>query len=180
LNGNVVTVQPSVLSKSVKRTFTASGTIQSTAAGAITLAATGCQDLITSLGTEFSNYGQEYSEFNVKKIGLHLFPSTTSATSTTGPYQGGFVMSDWAQLKPTTLTSMFQSDALIKKSTLEEFEYNVRAPNLPNFKLWNPIGTAIPIDRDFGFAYSSVSTLAVSSNIYSALFELDVEFRLPY
>jgi hypothetical protein len=161
------------------RKFSYVNTKASDASGLITLNASGCADVIGFLGTEFSNFAQEWTEFRVKSYSLHWFPSTTNATSTTGPFQGGYVVAPWAQLKPTTLTSMQQSNQLVKFSTMEEKEICVIRPTGPNFLLWNPVGTVLPIDRDFGLVESGISTVAVSSTIYTRLYELEVEFRLP-
>lgn len=178
--GSVVTLRPTVGSQTVRRKFAATGSILSTAAGAVTLSSTGCNDLITSLGSEWSNYAQEYSEFRIVKLGIHFLPCTTSATSTTGPYQGGLAVCPWAQLKIASLASLHQSDQLMIFSTLEEKIVMVTGSGMSNTKLWNPVGTALPIDRDFGITYVNEGTLAVSSNIYVAVFELFAEFKVPF
>jgi len=167
------------MNKIIKRRFTVNSNISSDASGVVVLTATGAADIITLLGTEFSNFSQEFSEYRVLTVGVHIFPSTTNATSSTGPYQGGILLAPWAQLKPTTLDNVRQSDSLVKFSTLEEKNVRIMAPNGPNFKLWTGTSTALALDRDFGFTWVSVGTLAVTSRIFTALFELEVEFRLP-
>jgi len=179
--GSLVIFKPTLRSQTVDRSFRIPGLIRSTAAGVIALTATGGQDIITSLGTEWSNFAQEFSEFRVKSVGIEFTPSTTNSTATTGPYQGVLLVTPWAQLKPTTSASVLQADQITKFSTLEEREVQVNPPAFPNAALWNPVGTALPIDRDYGFTYISVgSVLAVSSDIFTGIFKIHAEFKVPF
>ena len=177
--GTLVTLTAGIAQKSVMRRFSLAGTVSSDASGIIALTASGCADLISALGTEWTNFSQEYAEFRPLRYGIRFFPSTTNATSSTGPYQTGVVACTWAQLKPTSVNSIYQASEMIKWSTLEEKEIGVKA-NFANSKLWNPVGTAMPIDRDFGLAYIGLASVAVSSRVFTILFEMDAEFRTPY
>lgn len=177
--GRLVVMVPQMFSTTVLRRFAQNRPISSDASGVIATTARGGADLIASLAAEFSNFSQEYTEFRILKLGYYFAPSTTSATSTTGPYQGILLTAPWAQLKPTTSTSGFQSNQLVKFSTLEEKEIIVNRPNSANHSLWNPVGTALPIDRDFGLFYFPIGALAVSSIIFQEIEEMWCEFRTP-
>ena len=178
-NGELITLRPSIADASVRRKFAVAVSRSSDASGLLAISSVGFADVIASLGAEYTNFAQEFSEFRPISLGIHFFPNTTNATSTTGPYQGGVCACPWAQIKLTTLSSMQQSNALVKFHTLEEKEIKITRPLGPNFLLWNPVGTAIPIDRDFGMTSIGLTTLAVSSSIFTLLYELEVEFRLP-
>jgi len=166
---------------SVHRRFAVGANIGSDVSGNVALLSYGTADIISALGVEWTNFAQEFQEFRVKKLGFWFTPSTTSATSVSGPFQGGMVGAPWSQLKPTGVNSLYQSNDLVKWSTLEEKEIDIIAPTTVNAKLFTPYGTAIVLDRDFGFSFQSISpgTLAASSRIFTLLFEMWVEFRTP-
>ena len=180
-NSNRVVLTPQIFSRSVMRRFVSTGNISSNASGVVTLVSYGCADTITALGTEWTNFAQEFQEFRVAAFASWFTPSTTNATSVTGPYQGAMIACAWAQLKPTNEATIFQSNQLVKFSTLEEKEIVVNRPATGNALLFNPYGTAVPIDRDFGLSLQSVQTgtLAASSRIFTSLTEMWVEFRTP-
>lgn len=178
--GRLVRLQPKVFSPVVRRRFVIGTNANSDASGNIPIFATGCADVIGFLGTEWSNFAQEFSEFRVESLGYWFAPATTNATSSAGPYQGGILAAPWAQLKPVSANSLYQSNEIIKFSTLEEKEVVVRRPSGANFQLWTAFGTAIPIDRDYGLSYISAGTLATSSKIYTVVYEVWAEFKLPY
>jgi len=178
--GRLVRLQPKVFSPITSRRFALTANQSSDASGNLLFFSTGCADIIGFLGTEWTNFAQEYSEFRVRSLGYWFAPATVNAVSSTGPYQGGMVAAPWAQIKPTGANSIFQSNELIKFSTLEEKEVVVKAPNGANFQLWTAYGTTVPIDRDFGLTFFSVGTLAASSKIYTVVYELWADFKLPY
>jgi len=176
--GELVILRPMFKTRDVRRKFSASADISSSGAGAIALTANGAADIISTLGSEWTNFAQEYSQFRVRSVGIHFFPSTTSATSSTGPYQAGVVGCCWCGLKSPSASAIQQANELVKWSTLEEKELLIVNPT-ENTKLWNPVGTALPIDRDFGFAFVGVGTVAISSRIFTVTYVLDTEFRVP-
>jgi len=166
---------PSKKSGVVVRVFRIPGTASSTAGGALTLVATGCAALITALGTEFTNFAQEFQEYRVKALETTFFPATTSATSVTGPYQVGVLCTPWWQFVPATLVTMEQSVQMKEWSSL--YMEKVMVKGFANSDLWTPTTAAIVADRDFGIAYQSVGTFAASSLVFVTLGKLTVEFR---
>jgi hypothetical protein len=138
----------------------------------------GVNATITALGAEWSNYAQEYQEFRVKRLGFHFFPCTTSATSTTGPYQGGMIAAPWQQNAISNVGSLEQGSALIKFSTLEEKEIWV-VPQFSNNKLWTDTQVTLTADKEFGLSFAGVGALALNSQIYQVLYQMEVEFQLP-
>jgi len=163
----------------VRRSFAVGQDISSTAGGAITLTALSGQAVITALGTEWTNFAQEFQQFRITRIATRFFPSTTSATSVTGPYQAGMYGCSFAGFVPTTASTLAQGKPLLKWSTLDECEVTIHGSRFPNSKLWNIYNVAIPADRDYGFAYTNAGTLAASSRIFSTLIELSAEFQGP-
>jgi len=163
----------------VRRTFAYGATISSDASGQIGITSIGVTDAITSLSTEFTNFSQEYGEFRVKSLTRRFFPSTTSATSTTGPYQSVIMVAPWKQFRPANSASLYQSPSKDTFSTLYEQYIKVTSDNFLNGKLWTPVGTALGADRDFGISYVLVSAVAVTSRIFTVIDEIEVEFRLP-
>ena len=174
-----VVLTPQLFSTTVQRRFTYPASVSSDASGNVVLSAFGCADTIANLGVEWTNFAQEFLEFRVRRFGLWLTPSTTNATSSTGPYQSAIVAAPWVQLKPTSVNTIYQSNQLVRFSTLEEKEIIVNSPATENAKLWNAYGTALPIDRDFGIVYTSIASMATTSRIFSTLTEMWVEFRTP-
>jgi hypothetical protein len=163
--------------RSVNRTFSSPGVILSTAGGLITLNPVSSQQIITALGTEFTNFAQEFQSFRILRLRVHFLPATTSATSTTGPYQGGLLVAPWSQLVPSAISTLQQSSEKVIFSTLNERIIQTRNVTA-NSHLWNVTGTALPADRDFGLAWTNVGTLAASSTIFVTSYELDVVFRM--
>lgn len=177
--GELVILKPSInVNRIVRRKFRTGATISSTAGGVISFATISVSQVITALGSEFTNFAQEYLEYRVMSIRRWFIPSTTNATSTTGPYQGGVVAGAWQQLTMPSSVSLLQSNELVEFSTLEEKKILV-LPRFTNSKLWNAYGVAYPADRDFGLAWYGVGTLAVSSQIFAYIDELHVEFQMP-
>jgi len=166
-------------SPSVKRKFAYGQIVSSTGAGAITLLAISFADAVTALSTEWSNFAQEFQEFRPVCLRIYFCPATTSATATTGPYQGAMALAPWQQFRIVAFSTIQQSNELTKFSTLEEKEV-VIYPKMPNDKLWNQVGVAFPVDRDFGLAFLSFgSVLAVSSVIFSLMIEVEAIFKNP-
>jgi hypothetical protein len=176
--GVLVVLRPSRMTQTVIRKFAIATTANSDASGILLLNTQSVSANITSLGAEFTNFSQEFQQYRVLRFGIHFFPSTTNATSTTGPYQGGVISAGWQQKAPTTVSSIEQAMELIKFSTMEEKEIYL-IPGFQNCKLWNDTTVAYPVDRDFGLVFQGVSTLAVSSSIFTLLKELTVEFQMP-
>jgi len=163
---------------SVVRHFSVGVTLSSSATGVIPQQSPGGATIITALGAEWSNFAQEFQQYRIRKLGFHFFPCTTAATSTTGPYQGGMIATNWQQNALSNTGSIEQSAKLIKWSTLEEKNPWV-LPSFENAKLWNDATIALPVDRDYGLSYASVGALALNSQIFQVLYEMEVEFRLP-
>jgi len=163
----------------VRRTFSIASSINSDASGNIALAPVGCGDIITLLTTEFTNYSQEFQEYRLKSLTMKFFPSTTSATSTTGPYQAALMVSGWKQLRPAAIGTLYQSRSKEIFSTIYEKYIKITTENFPNGKLWNSVAVAYPADRDFGLVWVGLGTVAVTSRIFTTVYELDVEFRIP-
>jgi len=163
----------------VMRKFAYPVQINSTGAGAVTLAAVSFGDAVTALSTEWTNFSQEFQEFRPVSIRVYFCPATTNSTAVTGPYQGAMALAPWQQFRITSFTTIQQSNELVKFSTLEEKEIIIY-PKMSNDKLWNAVGVAFPVDRDFGFAYLSFgATLALSSAIFSVLIEVEAQFKNP-
>jgi len=179
--GRLIILIPQVYSNIVQRRFLNTLNLTSDASGNVLLVARGAADAIASLAAEWTNFAQEFLEFRVVSLGYWFTPATTNATSSTGPYQGCILAAPWAQLKISAATTIYQSNSLVKFSTLEEKEIIVKKPSTINSSSFNPYGTALPIDRDFGIAYFSptTSTLATSSRIMVLMEEMWVEFRTP-
>jgi len=179
-DGKMVIFSNRFTDKRVTRTFGIDGTVSSTGAGLITLAAISGINLITALGSEFTNFSQEFQEFRVKRIRSHFLPSTTSATSTTGPYQGAMIVAPWKQFVPTTLSTLEQGAQKEIFSTLQETKVQCSSAGFPNAMLWTATSSAIVADRDFGIAYTLLpaSPIAVSSRIFSLYHEMVIEFRI--
>jgi len=177
--GVVVLLPPRLFSQRVMRKFTYSTVLNSSAAGIIALTNFSAQDIVSGLGSEFSNFAQEFQQFRIRQMGGRFFPATTNATSTTGPYQGAMILAPWAQLRPSTANTVNQSDQLVQWSTLEEKEICVPSPNQGNFKLFNVTNVAMVVDRDYGISYFSLGTLAVSSAIFVVNWFIIVEFATP-
>jgi hypothetical protein len=155
-----------------------SQTISSTAGGDVTIASIGVMTTVnTTLGTEFTNYAQEYQQYRVKSMKIHAIPSTTSATTTTGPYQTGMIICPYLQLPLTALNSLQQAEQKEIWSTLQETKVFLRSPL--NANLWNEFNVAYPADRDFGFSYGLLiaGSFAASSRVATFAVEIDVEFR---
>lgn len=174
----LVVLRPSLVQRRVMRQYGLKSTFSSSAGGVIAAASQAVSTIITSLGTEFTNFAQEFQSYRVKSMKVRMFPATVNATSTTGPFQGGMLIAPWSQFPLTADASILQSNQLVKFSTLEEKEIEILNPLL-NTKLWNEYGVAYPADRDFGFSYSSIGTLAASSVIYYVLYQLEVEHQAP-
>jgi hypothetical protein len=163
----------------VTRNFLATQLVTSDAGGSVAIASlTVAGQINTTLGTEFTNYAQEYQQFRVKSIKAHFWPSTTSATSTTGPYQGALILAPYIQFPLTALTSLQQAEQKEIWSTLQETKVYLSSISFDNGKLWNEFGVTYPQDRDFGFSYGLLgSSVAASSRIGQWAVELVVEFR---
>jgi hypothetical protein len=167
------------LGKAIDRWFTNKGTLSSGVGGTITITTISCGDIITALGTEFTNFSQEFEQYRLNAIEVHFLPATVNATSVTGPYQGAMELCPWQQLRLTGAASIDQSPSMATFSTLEEENFRF-LPRMPNEKLWNSVGVALPVDRDFGLAYASFgATLAASSVIFNIAQRLHVTFRMP-
>jgi hypothetical protein len=149
----------------------------STAGGIITLNPVSSQQVLTALGTEFTNFSQEFQSFRILRLRVHFLPATTSATSTTGPYQGGLLVAPWSQLLPSAISTLQQSSEKVIFSTLNERIIQTQNVTV-NAHLWNVVGTSLPADRDFGLAWTNIGTLAVSSTIFVTSYEVDVVFRM--
>jgi len=179
--GKLVILNPRLYSRTVTRKFAYSGSVSSSAGGAVALVAASVSGAITGLRTEWTNFAQEYQQFKVLSFKYYFAPATTNATSVTGPYQGFMMVAPWCQQAQTTSASVQQSTELVKFSTLEEKEIEVRSQRFANAaNLWNQYNVAYPADRDFGLTYVSVGTLAASSVIFYVLAELQAEFRQSY
>jgi len=179
-DGKMVIFSNKFTDKRVVRTFGIDGTISTTAGGAVAVAAITTANLITALGTEFTNFSQEFQEFRVKRLRSHFLPSTTSATVSTGPYQGAMIVSPWKQFVPTTISTLEQSSQKEVFSTLQETKVQQSSAGFPNALLWTGTNAAIVSDRDFGIAYASLpaSPMAASTRLFSLYHELVIEFRL--
>lgn len=151
--------------------------ISSTAGGVISFVNSSSQSFITALGTEFTNFAQEYSSFRIKHIEIKFLPRTTSATSVTGPFQGGLAICPWFQFPYANATSLQQSPDYEVVSTLETSRTFVVLPRGPNHQLWNEFGVSIPADREFGLCYAGTHTLAASSEIFGVIVRLLIEFQ---
>lgn len=176
-DGKMVIFRLAAKSMTAKRKFMIGTTISSSAGGAVGIASISVMNLVNSgLGTEFSNFAQEYQQYRVMSIKAHFLPSTTSATSITGPYQASVLVVPYYQINPTSASSLQQAEQKEVFSTLQETKVFLRA--FPNALLWNEYNITYPADRDFGFAYGSVAgTVANSTRVYDLLTEIDCEFR---
>jgi hypothetical protein len=177
-DGRMVKFVMNPKSSVVRRKFLATFVIASGAGGDVPIASIGVAGMVNSfLGTEFTNYAQEYQQYRVKSIKIHSLPRTTSATSTTGPYQTAFIIAPYLQFPLTTLNSLQQAEQKEVWSTLQETKVFVASPL--NANLWNEFNVTYPADRDFGFSYglSVASTFAASSSVALFSTEIDVEFR---
>jgi len=155
-----------------------SSTVTSTAGGDVSIASVGVASAVNSLlGTEFSNYAQEYQQYRVKSIKLHSLPSTTSAVTSTGPFQTALIVVPYFQLPLTTLNSLQQAEQKEVWSTLQETKVFVSSPL--NANLWNEFNVTYPADRDFGFTYglAIAGSFAASSRVATFVVEIDVELR---
>jgi len=179
-DGKMVIFSNRFTDKRVVRTFGIDGTISTTAGGSVAVAAITTANLISALGAEFTNFAQEFQEFRVKRLRTHFLPSTTSATSTTGPYQGSMIVAPWKQFVPTTISTLYQGAQKEVFSTLQETKVQQTSAGFPNALLWTGTNAAIVSDRDFGIAYASLtaSTMAASTRLFSLYHELVIEFRL--
>jgi len=179
-SARMVILKSPQLNRVVRRHFTLTGTINSTVGGLIAVGNASVGSTISGLSTLWTNYAQEYQEYRVLWFEIYLSPSTTSATSTTGPYQGQMFICPWRQLVPNSSQTAYQSPELVVFSTLEERAIKVSAKGFPNAQLWNQYGVSYPADRDFGIIFFSAgSTLAVSSNIFSYAIRILAEFKVP-
>jgi hypothetical protein len=167
------------LGKTIDRWFSNKGTLSSGVGGTIAISSISFADIVTAVGTEWTNFSQEFQQFRMNEVQVRFIPATVNATSVTGPYQGAMEICPWQQLRITSVTSVDQSVELSTFSTLEEENFRFQ-PKMPNDKLWNAVGVAIPVDRDFGFAYASYgATLAANSIIYNILQRVHATFRVP-
>jgi len=161
------------------RHFTVKGTISSSAGGVISFATYSAADAIATLGSEWTNFAQEFQQFRPIWFEAQFFPATVNATSVTGPYQGAVQLSPWQQFRPSTTTTIDQAVDLATFSTLEEYRIRVQ-PHFTNERLWTPVGTTLAVDRDFGIAYASAgATLALSSVIYTSIIRFAAAFQVP-
>jgi hypothetical protein len=175
--GELVTFSAKQTLQTVVRRFRSDNTVSSTAAGLIAPFAISASAVTSD--PDWANFSQEFQQYRVKKVGTRFFPATTNATATTGPFQSGVKVAPWRNNAITTLSGINQAPEMIKFSTLEEKEVQIRATG-PNSRLWTPVGTALVADRNYGFSGCSVgSNLAVSSIIYNLIIEYDVEFCIP-
>jgi hypothetical protein len=159
----------------VVNTFT---TIVSSAGGAISLAS-----ILTSGVTaapSWANISQEFENYRVRQLKVRFVPSTTSATSSTGPYQGLIMVGRFMQLAPLTQSSLEQKSDTAYHSTLEEFEYDANYQGFELAQEWVPVGTALSNAQIYGIAYlrpAATSALAGTSDIFSLRIQFEVEFK---
>ena len=165
--------------KIVRRVLSTTAFISSDASGLVTVASYGIADVITLLGAEWTKFAQEYQEFRIRSFTMKFFPATTSATSTTGPYQTAILVAPWRQLRPTNANTLFQSRSKEIFSTLYEKYITLTSNNFANAKLWSTYGLTYQADRDYGLSWTTLSTFAASSRMFTVLFQLDAEFRHP-
>jgi hypothetical protein len=157
------------------RTLRSFALISSNGSGVIVLGAPSSSTVTSA--SDWANISQEYANYRVKAMRVLFTPSTTSATSSTGPYQGMFMISRWWGLVPTVESTLRQEDSSEFHSTLEEFSMETNYLGYREAQEWTPVGTAIPFP--YGFCHmtpTGSSVLALSSNIYSRMLEFDVEF----
>jgi hypothetical protein len=175
--GTMVKLVAGMPEKPTVRAFSLPIDVSTDASGVLSLAAEtyGVANVIGLLGSEFTNYSQEYQQFRPLSLGGRFFPATTNATSTTGPYQTGMILVPWSQARPGGANALYQSRQKVFFSTLEEKEVEVRA-NFENARLWNSTLVALPADRDFGFAFLNLSNTAVSTRLFTLMFTLVCEF----
>jgi len=162
----------------VRRTLNTFTTIISSAGGAISLASKNSDGVRSS--PSWGNISQEFENFRVRQMRVRFTPSTVNATSSTGPYQGMFMVGRWAQLVPASQANLEQKSDTVYHSTLEEFEFEANYLGIPELQEWVPVGTAVSAAQQYGVAYmtpGSTSTLAVSSDIFSLRIQWEVEFK---
>jgi hypothetical protein len=177
-DGRMVIFRMNQRSQTVSRVFMLPHFISTLGTGFVPITSYGVADLInTGLGTEFTNFAQEFQQYRVMSFKAHILPSTTSATSTTGPYQSSLICVPYIQLPLVNLTSLQQGAQKEIWSSLQETKVYMRA--FKNALLWNEFNIAYPADRDFGFTIASagLGAMAVSSRICDVLLEAVVQFR---
>ena len=128
----------------------------------------------------WGNISQEFESYRVREVRVRFVPSTTNATSTTGPYQSMIMVGRWAQLSPTTQGNLEQKGDTVYHSTLEEFEYDANFLGIKELQDWIPVGTGLATAQNYGIAYmtpAGVSALAASSDIFSVRTQFVVEFK---
>jgi hypothetical protein len=165
----------------VRRVFRSGGILTSSAAGVITAFNIGAASVTSA--PDWTNFSQEYSDYRVYKQNFSVFPSTVSATATTGPYQSVMSMSRYWGLLPTTISHISQDTKLQNFSTLQEGSITTNFEGFLDAQQWTPVGTGISSERNYGFggcSLASVSALPVSSNIFSYIHTHYVEFFDAY
>jgi hypothetical protein len=178
-DGRMVIFKVNTTSTQVSRNFLATSLVSSDASGGVAISSISVANAVNSLlGTEFTNYAQEYQQYRVMNIKAHFWPSTTSATSTTGPYQGALIAAPYVQFPVTSITSLQQAEQKEIWSTLQETKFFLSGSGFENAKLWNEFGVTYPQDRDYGFSYGLLgSSLAASSRVGQFALQIVCQFR---
>lgn len=176
-DGRMVIFRMNMRNQTVRRTFLFSHFLSTLGTGFLPVTSYSVSTFVnTDLGSEFTNFAQEFQTYRVMSFKVHFLPSTTSATSTTGPYQSALICCPFIQLPLVNTSSLQQGYQKEIWSSLQETKCFMRAPK--NALLWNEFNVAYPIDRDYGFTIASIgNTMALSSRICDAILEGIVEFR---
>jgi len=163
--------------KTVLRHFSTSGSVSTTAGGAISQGVISGAGTISALGSQFSDFSQEFQEFRVRAIEVIFSPAVTSGTPTTGPYAIQLGVAPWRQFQPTSGRTLAQNDEYNVFSSLEERGYSLKCGAFENGKLWTTVGSTLVTDRDFGFSYIGLQTGPASSVLLQSTINMWVEFK---
>lgn len=150
-------------SSRVTKYFTSASNISSDASGSFGVSFN--SDLARS-SPNFGAISADYQSFRVKQISLRMFPSTTSATSVTGPYQGAVALSRWWGKAPTGNQGVLNDQFHETFSTLEEFKFETNWLGFKDAEEWAPVGTAILASNDYGIYLVNIGGFAATCKVF--------------
>lgn len=161
------------------RVLALDSTLSTTAGGIVNVNSFSVSGFLTALGTEFTNFAQEYQSFRVRSFKIHCLPVLVGNTSLAGASanQGVLVAAPWHQFPLTARSSVMQAARKAIWSMAEETKFQVMM-DMDNDKLWNEFGVAYPADRDYGVTFCSGSAATFVSSVVAICFqEAVVDFR---
>jgi len=168
--------------KPVIRRFSLLGSISTDATGKIALATGNNTSSVEALFPTFPTFSQNFQQYRVRRLIMRLTPTTTNATSSTGPFQGSLLISRfWGNLVPANVNGIVDDPLHHNISTLEEHTIETNYMGFPDGQLWTATNAVVTGGYQYGFAFASNSAvlLATSSVIFALELVAECEFIGP-